>query len=101
WVLGAEGVHYWNGYAPGERDPWMQPADDTPANGNGILLYPAADGPLPSMRLATLRDGIEDFAYLVRLARLLARAEERNVSGPAVDEARRALDLRNLLPNLT
>jgi hypothetical protein len=101
WALGAEGVHYWNGYAPGERDPWTQPADDTPANGNGVLLYPSPNGPLPSIRLAAVRDGIEDFAYLKRLARLLARAEDQKVTGPAVDEALRALDLRNLLPNLT
>lgn len=36
-------------------------------NGNGFLVYP---GPKPSIRLKVLRDGIEDYWYLVEAARL-------------------------------
>lgn len=32
--------------------------------GDGQLLYPGPDGPLPSIRLANIRDGVEDYEYL-------------------------------------
>ena len=38
------------------------------ANGDGYLLYPGVDygvkGPLPSIRLESIRDGLEDYEYL-------------------------------------
>jgi hypothetical protein len=43
-------------------------------NGNGYLIYP---GPLPSVRLKTLRDGAEDYAYLQRIAEI-ARSDKPN-----------------------
>lgn len=36
-------------------------------NGNGFLVYP---GPIPSIRLKILRDGIEDYWYLSRISEL-------------------------------
>ncbi len=63
------------GVAPGTKQPW--------GNGDGRFLYPppaAADGrppapvldpPVVSCRLATLRDGLEDYEYFVILKRLL------------------------------
>jgi hypothetical protein len=35
--------------------------------GDGQFLYPGKDGPLPSIRLANLRDGSEDYDYLMLL----------------------------------
>ena len=32
-------------------------------NGDGAFLYPGPDGPLPSIRLEAMRDGLEDLAY--------------------------------------
>ena len=32
--------------------------------GDGQLLYPGATAPLPSIRLANIRDGSEDYDYL-------------------------------------
>ncbi|MBE3097466.1 MAG: DUF4091 domain-containing protein [Planctomycetes bacterium] len=64
------------GAAKGARQPW--------GNGDGRFIYPpeaAADasppqpvleGPVDSIRLEMLRDGIEDYEYLVILRRLLA-----------------------------
>lgn len=101
WALGAEGVHYWNAYAPGGRDPWTQPADATPANGNGVLIYPSPQGPLASLRLAAFRDGVEDFAWLTQLTSLIERAERQNIDRKTVEAAKDALDLSGLLPNLT
>lgn len=37
-------------------------------NGDGVLLYPGKDGPIGSIRLANIRDGLEDYEYLWLLA---------------------------------
>jgi hypothetical protein len=37
-------------------------------HGDGELLYPAKDGPLGCIRLANIRDGLEDYEYLWKLA---------------------------------
>ncbi|MDY7009874.1 MAG: DUF4091 domain-containing protein [Planctomycetota bacterium] len=34
------------------------------ANGAGQLIYPWPDGPTPSLRLAVIRDGLQDYEYL-------------------------------------
>jgi hypothetical protein len=62
--------------APGTRRPW--------GNGDGRFLYPppaaadgkpaapVLDGPVDTLRLELLRDGIEDYEYFAILKRLLA-----------------------------
>jgi hypothetical protein len=62
--------------APGTRRPW--------GNGDGRFLYPppaaadgkpaapVLDGPVDSVRLELLRDGVEDYEYFAILKRLLA-----------------------------
>jgi len=69
------------GVAPGTKRPW--------GNGDGRFLYPppaAADGkpaapvlegPVDSLRLELLRDGIEDYEYFVVLKRLLTEKGAR------------------------
>ena len=44
--------------------------------GDGQLLYPGESGPLPSIRLANVRDGLEDYEWLMLL-------EEKKGSGAA------------------
>lgn len=39
------------------------------ANGQGELIYQGIDGPIGSLRMANIRDGIEDYEYLVLLAK--------------------------------
>lgn len=63
--------------APGTRNPW--------GNGDGRFMYPpeaaadgkppapVLDGPVDSIRLELLRDGIEDYEYFVILKRLLTK----------------------------
>jgi hypothetical protein len=41
--------------------------------GDGQLLYPGESGPLPSIRLANVRDGAEDYEWLMMLARKKGR----------------------------
>lgn len=40
-------------------------------NGDGQLIYAGKDGPLASVRMANIRDGVEDYEYLKLLERLL------------------------------
>ena len=59
-------------------------------NGNGLLVYPGEEGPVPSIRLELLRDGMEDYEYLALLAR--AVDQHRASADPAlIAEAKRLL----------
>jgi len=49
------------------RTSW-NPASYGTANGDGSLFYAGADGPISSIRLENVRDGIEDYELLVMLA---------------------------------
>jgi len=68
-------------------DPWNNPAFAHPGhyNGGGYLFYPGVpcgiDGPVASMRLKNLRDGMEDYEYFAILA---ARSGDEAVK-PVVD----------------
>ncbi|NPV47952.1 MAG: DUF4091 domain-containing protein [Armatimonadetes bacterium] len=44
-------------------------------HGDGELLYPAKDGPLGCIRLANIRDGLEDYEYLWKLGELTGSVE--------------------------
>jgi len=44
-------------------------------HGDGVLVYPGKDGPIGSIRLANIRDGLEDYEYLHRLAELTGDIE--------------------------
>jgi len=70
--FGLQGLLYWNTtywhkkYTP---DPWVNTVMLEPRKcGDGMLLYPGnkvgIDGPVGSLRLEVLRDGLEDFDYL-------------------------------------
>ncbi len=52
----------------GNKVGGWNPASFGTANGDGCLLYPGPDGPLTSMRLENIRDGIEDLELLRMLA---------------------------------
>ncbi len=70
--------------AAGPRTPW-NPRTFGNFNGDGQLLYAGKSGPLASVRLANLRDAIEDHACLKTLERILL--EKGKVRTPA--EARK------------
>jgi hypothetical protein len=77
------------GLAPGTKSPW--------GNGDGRFIYPpleaadahpekaVLDGPVTSIRMEMLRDGIEDYEYLAMLRRLL---EKKGGKPGAGDRAR-------------
>lgn len=67
------GLLYWSTVYWGspERNPWDDPGFRIRWNGDGALFYPGDDagieGPVASMRLKNLRDGMEDYEYFVLL----------------------------------
>ena len=69
----ADGICFWNATDWGDWDTDAAPADPyTNAGGRyrgfSMIFYPGAkfgyDGPIPSIRLKTLRRGLQDFEYL-------------------------------------
>ncbi len=57
-----------------KRDPWFDPGFRIRFNGDGFLFYPGddagIDGPVASIRLKNLRDGMEDYEYFAILQQL-------------------------------
>jgi hypothetical protein len=74
WKYEADGLLYWcvNYW---KSNPWEDAANFAKdQNGNGSLYYPSAEGPVPSIRIEVLRDGMEDYEYLYLLRELIQRA---------------------------
>lgn len=70
---GITGLLYWSivYYGSPDRDPWQDPGFRVRWNGEGALFYPGngagIEGPVASIRLKNLRDGMEDYEYFVLL----------------------------------
>jgi len=75
---GITGLLYWSTVTT-VIEPWWNPAFAHPRhyNGGGFLFYPGVpcgiDGPVCSMRLKNLRDGMEDYEYFALLEKLADR----------------------------
>jgi hypothetical protein len=78
WKYGVEGVGFWaisawpKGWETWPETPWpVSPRSKFPYSGqhnaNGFLCYPYKDRVLPSVRLKVLRDGMDDYEYLLLL----------------------------------
>ena len=77
WRYGITGLLYWTTvYWQKAGDVWTNPATYGEGkhqfNGEGSLFYPGADagiaGPVASIRLKQIREGLEDYEYLKLLA---------------------------------
>lgn len=85
WRYGLTGLLYWTATHWEETtDPWVNPLSYRQKyNGEGLLFYPGTavgyDGPVPSIRLKAIRDGIEDYEYL----KLLADRGDKEFAGAA------------------
>ena len=101
WALGFEGFHYWGAnYAAPGQNPWEEHVDITPVNGDGLLIYPGADGPVPSIRLKTVRDGVQDYEYLVMLSDRIRALRRQGGAESLLERANEARNLQALMPNL-
>jgi len=109
WDLDGElywGMTYWRGKNGRLRNPYEDGQSETPeggywGNGDGRLLYPPVrqpppEGaepviapPIPSLRLALIAEGIEDYIYVKLLKQLVERGRAANGSEPL----RKALQL--------
>jgi glycosyl hydrolase family 123 len=73
---GITGLLYWTTicWSAPERNPWHDPGFRLRYNGEGMLFYPGQDagieGPIASIRLKNLRDGMEDYEYFALLENL-------------------------------
>ncbi len=115
-------TNYWDSYSASPKgymqNPWTEPASFVQGygwpygkqtlwgNGDGRFFYPPnrdpnndrnkyIEGPIPSIRLEFLRQGIEDYEYLVMLEELM-----NSYSGPdkgLAREARKLLDTEGKL----
>ena len=66
-----------NSTAVGDWGLTSRQGDSDPIVGDGILAYAGVNGMLPSIRLANIRDGLEDNEYLVQLAAQPGWSRER------------------------
>lgn len=60
-------VNFWNGPCIDESDTFLSTWNtysDLHMPGDGVLLYPGKDHILPSIRLAQIRDAVEDYEWL-------------------------------------
>ncbi len=90
------GYNWWHGDPFRELNPQLPPGDTH-------IVYPGKRGPLPSLRLEAMRDGLEDYELLKLLEREIAAAK-RELGGKALELPfeRRALELcRKALPSIT
>lgn len=60
-------------------------------NGDGLLIYAGSEGPLSSVRLANVRDGLEDYEYLRLLEKRLIE------TGKAIDRSDAAQQVKAMI----
>lgn len=76
-LYGVTGILYWQTTHWGAGDPWVNTETYPGGNGDGSLLYPGKnvgyDGPVASIRLKMLREGMEDYELLHLLREALAQ----------------------------
>ena len=79
-LAGIEGTLYAQGTTSfGSGNPFER----LPSNGEFVLLYPGANGPIASARLEQIRDGIEDWDILDVVRRKRGLSAVRTILGHA------------------
>ena len=94
WLYSADGFLFWHvnnwraGNAPMDETDTYFPEWNTwnhlGVPGDGIFLYPGKEHILPSIRFANIRDGEEDYEYLLRAERQLGREAVEAILRPYV-----------------
>ncbi|MCC7402430.1 MAG: DUF4091 domain-containing protein [Chitinophagaceae bacterium] len=80
WQYKITGLLYWSTMTDGVNNPWLFPgfiARHGTYNGGGFLIYPGTEcgikGPIASIRLKNIRDGLTDYKYFTILESLAGR----------------------------
>jgi hypothetical protein len=87
---GVTGLLYWTTvcWTSPQRNPWDSPGFRINFNGEGMLFYPGEDagidGPITTIRLKNLRDGMEDYEYFVLLEKAKGKAAVDEIVRTAV-----------------
>jgi len=87
---GITGLLYWTTvcWTSPPRNPWDSPGFRVNFNGEGMLFYPGEDagieGPITTIRLKNLRDGMEDYEYFVLLEQRKGKAAVDEIVRTAV-----------------
>ncbi len=82
-LYGVSGILYWEttSWGRANEDPWTTTMTYPGGNGDGSLLYPGShvgyDGPVASIRIKMLREGMEDYELLTLLGKRLGEAAAR------------------------
>jgi hypothetical protein len=92
WKFGLDGYLYWciNYWV---KNPWETTATYPMQNGGGFLYYPGRNGPVGTLRLEALRDGLEDYEYLWLLKDYLGKVTKKGkeMPPPALEEVKQLL----------
>ncbi len=94
------GINFWNWW--GTEKPydkktswpagnWTSSTTSGDTVGDGYFIYPGPKGPLPSLRLQAILDGMEDYEYLWLLDDLVKKAEAKGVPAMELATARHLL----------
>ncbi len=101
YAYGLKGYLHW-GFNWWGRDPFGELNPNLPP-GDTHIAYPGRDGPLASLRLEAMRDGLEDYEYLKLLEEEILKVKEV-LGGRAFSEPfeRRALEIcMRAVPSIT
>ena len=90
------GLNWWDDNPFGEPDPELPPGDTH-------IIYPGENGPLSSIRFDVMRDGIEDYEYLLLLEKKMKEVKDKlGDSALEFDPKRRSIELcRKIVRSLT
>ena len=104
------GLLYWSTcfWGRSHRNPWDNPTYGDHWNGEGMLFYPGTEagihGPIASVRLKNLRDGMEDYEYFILLKNLGGEDKAEEIVKKAVptwgswdQDTHRILERRSML----
>jgi len=103
WKFKIKGLLYWSVNWWVKVNPWESAMTFTNQNGNGCLYYPGKAGPVGSIRLEVLRDGLEDYEFFYLLAENTRRLREADTTGKSsglIEECQAALELTDEVGSL-
>jgi hypothetical protein len=88
WKYGAKGSYFWSFGDSGGASSWNEYASKQFAY---VPFFLAPDGVTPGKHMEAIREGVEDYEYLVMLRDRIAEAEQRGAAGPALGRAKEVL----------
>lgn len=101
WALGMRGMQYWEvNFWPEDGDPYESLLDITPVNGNGVLVYPGARGPINSIRWEIVRDGLEDYDYMALFMDRVRALRDKPGNEALLKRASDVYNLQSIVPSL-